>query len=83
MPIDSTLLISKLSTKAVKQPINSIVLCSLINSFVSNLKRLDGLSNNSIDYCCLLKTKNLKTLESIFKIFEKLFIYFGILEKFN
>ena len=48
-----------------------------------NLKGLDGLSNNSIDYCCLLKTKNLKTLESIFKIFEKLFIYFGILEKFN
>lgn len=32
---------------------------------------------------CLLKTKNLNTFESNFKIFEKLVIYFGILEKFN
>ncbi len=34
-------------------------------------------------YLDLLNTKNLKTFESIFKIFEKLLIYFGILEKFN
>ena len=34
-------------------------------------------------YPYFLKTTNRRTWESNFKIFEKLLIYFGILEKFN